>query len=168
MKQRTNLQSLRHVSVRQPPFDRRWARLEKKLGFPLPDDYKELIDAHGGSTWQGVDEGDYVSILSPFARISWHSIFGLGQDLLDGYRAGFLAGDQERLPFTYAMEPGGLLPWLVTDGGDVGYLLIRGDGRHYPIVFQMSRAFHFEINYSVRCAEFAYRVASKTLKSGIR
>jgi hypothetical protein len=168
VKRHQDITKLRSVDDTALAGQGRWQAIERRLGFALPADYQKLIDAYGGSIWGDVETGEQISILSPFARTPDLNLCKFGVDMLSGYQATFLPADLERLPFTYAMEPGGLVPWLITSAGHIAYLLVRGDPvPGYPIVFQMSRAARFEITCDLTCSEFAYRVASRTLQSGI-
>lgn len=145
----------------------RWERLEKKLGFKVPNDYKAFIDQHGGKVWGDVESGEEVSILSPFSRTPHFSLLDLGVSLLEGYKLSFVEY-LNRIPFDYSLKPGGLLPWLLTSSGDIAFLFLGNESVNgTSIIFQMSRAARYEMYLDLSCGEFSYRIASRTLQSGI-
>ncbi|MGH4033478.1 SMI1/KNR4 family protein [Actinomycetota bacterium Odt1-20B] len=92
-----------------------WAAVERWLGLTLPDDYKRLADAHGP-----LDFGEYLWIHVPCAE---ESRFDYGEWLRETHRETRIAArrlpDAER-PAVHP-EPGGLLAWGTSRGGDTLY-----------------------------------------------
>ena len=119
--------------------DPRWAAVEDELGLRLPGSYKALVERFGASSWRG-----FLHVLSPF------------DDRLDLRRRGGAALEADRavrreFPSHYPLplfpEPGGLLPWAVSDNGAVLYFITAGPPAEWPTVIKGARAPEFEASF---------------------
>jgi hypothetical protein len=101
-----------------------WPGVEARLGVPLPQDYKALIETFGLGQIDG-----YLSVLHPSTKNRHVNLEKRGATSLDALR--WLRAGPERspyptypepvavkLPYPIFPEPGGLLPWGITDNGD--------------------------------------------------
>jgi hypothetical protein len=140
------------------PCDPRWQAVEESLGLVLPGSYKALVDRFGASSW-----GDFLHILSPF------------DDRLNLQRRGrqVLDADKElrqEFPWYYPLplypEPGGLLPWAITDNGDVFYLITSVPPGQWPTLIKGPRAPEFEVCF-LPPALLVHHVAVGTYRSVI-
>ena len=98
----------------------RWAAVEASLGLRLPASYKLMVDRFGALSWR-----DFLHVLSPFDARSWRSLRVRGREILDADRVS-RASFPSNFPLPLYPEPGGLLPWAVTDNGDTLYFVTRG------------------------------------------
>ncbi|MFR9794587.1 SMI1/KNR4 family protein [Streptomyces sp. MS06] len=90
-----------------------WAAVERWLGLRLPEDYKQLADAHGP-----LDFGEYVWIHVPCVQ---EGSFDYGRWLKDTHREARIAArrlTEDQRPAIHP-DPGGLLAWGCTRGSDV-------------------------------------------------
>jgi hypothetical protein len=105
-----------------------WIAAERSLGTSLPDDYKALIDAYGTGSFN-----DFIYVLNPFAANENLNMVQRRKPLLDAYRT-MKRSTPEQLPDPAYPEPGGLLPWAVTDNGNVFYWHTAGDPSAWQLV----------------------------------
>jgi hypothetical protein len=138
--------------------DSRWLVVEHSLSLTLPGSYKKLVDIFGASSW-----GNFLHVLSPF------------DDRLDLKRRGnqILDADREsrrqflsHYPLPLHPEPGGLLPWAVTDNGDTLYFITLARPDEWPTLIRGARAPEFEVSY-LHPALLVHHFASGKLRSGI-
>ena len=117
--------------------DPRWPAIEADFGLQLPGSYKAMVEQFGASSWR-----EFLHVLSPF------------DERLDLRRRGSSALEADRalrreFPWYYPLplypEPGGLLPWAVSDNGDVLYFITAGPADHWPTVIKGARVPEFEV-----------------------
>jgi len=117
-----------------------WDEVEARLGTRLPSDYKRFVDRYGTGA-----VGDFLYVLTPATDNPHLSLFDQSRVMLDGWRE-LRANWPDQFPFATHPEPGGLLPWAVTDNGDELYWLTRGLPDQWPTVIS-SRGMPLETHW---------------------
>ena len=123
---------LRRIAERVPPPREvvqgggDWAVAERTLGTALPEDFKRLVGTYGRGDFYGA-----LCLCSPFGGADNPVL--LTGDVLDDY--GPLRDDSpEDFPHPLYPEPGGLLPWAVTDHSAHLCWLTEGPPASWPVV----------------------------------
>jgi SMI1-KNR4 cell-wall len=92
-----------------------WPSIEKDLGTPLPSDYKEFIEKYGSGR---ID--DFLAIFNPLSANKHTNLLARGRVERDTYTT-----LRTKLPHYYSHDVfpdvGGLLPFGITDNGNVLY-----------------------------------------------
>jgi len=92
-----------------------WDIIESQLGSPLPKDYKDFVNAFGTGSING-----FIVVLNPFSSNKFANLLERGQLELEAY-----ATLKTEFPqyYTHDVYPAsdGLLPFAITDNGDVFY-----------------------------------------------
>ncbi|WP_414506829.1 SMI1/KNR4 family protein [Streptomyces sp. NEAU-L66] len=102
-----------------------WGAAERALGTPLPDDFKQVVEAYGRGDFWGA-----LCLCTPFGD---DNPVRLQADLLEDF--GPMREDEpERYPYPLFPEPGGLLAWAVTDIGTHLCWLTAGPPESWPVV----------------------------------
>src|SRR5262245_20096564 len=93
-----------------------FARVESDLGLKLPGDYKNFIHTYGTGQWQ-----EFWYVLNPFSANEYGNLVTQSQNrrptkwsALDAERT-IRDGQGHRYPHPIYPEPGGILPWAITD-----------------------------------------------------
>jgi hypothetical protein len=90
-----------------------WLAAEGAVGRPLPPDFKAFLHRYGSGRIDG-----FLHVLNPVASREPVRLVPAMERLLGGLRA--LRSDApEEVPYSLHPESGGLLPWAVSDNGDV-------------------------------------------------
>lgn len=119
--------------------DIRWQPVEESIGLKLPSAYKSLVNLFGGSSW-----GDFLHILTPFDdRLNLQR---RAKSILDADRV-LRSEFPSHYPLGLYPEPGGLLPWAITDNGDSLYFITISSPDHWPTVIKGPRAPEFEVSF---------------------
>jgi hypothetical protein len=120
------LVALRDIHWGAKASDPRWSAVEAELGLGLPGSYKVLIELFGASSWR-----NFLHVLSPFDERRWRRV------------AATLEADRvlrqefpQHYPLPLYPEPGGLLPWAVSDNGDALYFVTGGPADGWPTVIK--------------------------------
>ncbi|OWK36182.1 hypothetical protein FRUB_08745 [Fimbriiglobus ruber] len=124
----------------------------------LPGSYKALVEQFGASSWQ-----DFLHVLSPFdGRMELRQV---GSTTLEADRA-----VRREFPWHYPLplypEPGGMLPWAVSDNGDTLYFITAGPPDEWPSVIKGARAPEFEVCF-LPPALLVHHFAAGRLRSAI-
>jgi len=138
--------------------DARWLAVEQSLGVTLPGSYKKLIDTFGATSW-----GNFLHVLSPFGDNL--NLQRIGKQILDADRES-RSRFASHYPLPLYPEPGGLLPWAVTDNGDTLYFITLANPDKWPTLIKGPRAPEFEVTY-FHPALLVHHVAAGTLQSTI-
>lgn len=119
------------------PTEGDWARAESALGIALPDEYKGFIGTYGSGR---VD--DFAAVLGPAARGRYNLLEAWRE-----YREVIGEMNDGPAPLSYGSHPAtpGLLPIVVTDNGDVWFLLTGDNGPWRVAVFK-SRAMDVDVH----------------------
>lgn len=150
------LATLRDIHRGAKASDPRWPTVEAELGLGLPGSYKVLVEQFGASSWL-----DFLHVLSPFDERRWRRV----RATLDADRT-----LRQEFPHYYPLplypEPGGLLPWAVTDNGDTFYFITTGPPDGWPTLIKGLLAPEFEVSF-VPPASLILAVATERLRSSI-
>jgi hypothetical protein len=119
--------------------DARWKTIEASLGLRLPGSYKKLIDLYGASRWR-----DFLQVLSPFDDAA--GLVQIGMQELEADRI-TRSSFKHYYPFPLFPEPNGLLPWAITDNGDVFYFITAHKPDDWPTLIKGPRAPEFEVSF---------------------
>ncbi len=95
-----------------PGSPRGWQRIDRRLASRLPVDFVFFINTYGTGTIN-----DYLSVLSPFSQNPNLNLLNVMPEILAGLRH-LRREEPESLPYPLYFEPGGLLPWGLTDNGE--------------------------------------------------
>jgi hypothetical protein len=91
---------------------KKWEKFERRLGTPLPPDYKDFIDFYGTGTFNNL-----ILPLNPFAENEYLNMMATLDAHHQANRRTQLAGDPAWTvvqPFGLYPAPNGLLPWGTT------------------------------------------------------
>lgn len=108
-----------------------WHKIEKQLGTALPSDYKEYIRTFGTGKI-----GAFLLPFNPFAKNKYLNLVGQRKETLDALREFY---DEAGYAFPLFPDPNGLLPWGVTDNGDLLFWQTRGEPDAWTVVVDESR-----------------------------
>jgi hypothetical protein len=140
--------------------DAAFTAVEATLGLKLPEDYKRLIRAYGSGQWQ-----NFWFVLNPFAANEYANLILQSQvrrprswSTLDAERT---AREFEAYPFPHPIypEPGGVLPWALTDNGGRFFWLTAGSPKRWPTVYYPGRSPEYTV-YEMSCTELLYGAVS--------
>jgi hypothetical protein len=134
--------------------------VEGRLGLALPTDYKSLIGAYGAGSWKG-----FLWVLNPFASNRYLNLFEQTQRQLDAERT-IRADWPKDVPFALYPEPGGLLPWAMTDNGDRLYWVTEGRPDTWDTVVYESRGPEYD-RHRMSCCEFLRRWVAGELRVSV-
>lgn len=132
------LVALRDIYRGAKASDPRWPAVEAELGLGLPGDYKVLVERFGASSWR-----DFLHVLSPLDERSRRRV----ATILEADRVS--RGEfPQHYPLPLYPEPGGLLPWAVSDNGDTLYFVTAGSPDGWPTLIKGPRAPEFEVSFA--------------------
>jgi len=138
--------------------DPRWAAVEGELGLRLPGSYKALVERFGASSWL-----DFLHVLSPFdERLELRCRSEAALEADRALRRQF----PSHYPLPLYPEPGGLLPWAVSDNGDVLYFITAGPPDEWPTLVKGARAPEFEVCF-LPPALLVHHFTARRLRSAI-
>lgn len=110
-----------------------WADVEARIGTALPADYKAFVEVYGSGRI-----GGFVWIFNPFSKRETINLLVQADRQREILRE--LAQGGEAMPFPLFPEPGGLLPFGMTDNGDVLHWRTRGSPEEWSIVVNDARS----------------------------
>lgn len=142
------------------PKPEQWKPVEKQLKTALPKDYKRFIEEYGTG-----QINEFFYILSPFAKARPMNLLDGGMKLLDAQRT-VKSEAPEDVPYPLFPEKGGLLPFGLTDNGDVFYWRTSGAPEAWTIVVNESRGPEYE-KFKLSTTKFIERLAAGKLKSEV-
>ena len=105
-----------------------WGAIEGELGTALPQDYKDYVALYGS--------GYFMQFLNIHLPKSWTVHLRLGAKVKFVAKAcrEIFKDDEVDLPFPIWPDPGGLMVFGLTGGGDYLFWLTRGTPQDWPIV----------------------------------
>ena len=115
------------------PTESDWRSVEGKLGFALPQDYKDFVDIYGAGSVDG-----FLWVLNPISTNPSLNLFVQAKSRIDA-QLRFSMDFGGKSPYPLHPEPNGLFPWAVTDNGDVLYWLCEGPPSAWSVVICDSR-----------------------------
>jgi hypothetical protein len=113
-----------------------WAKAEAELGTALPPDYRAFIETYGSGriaellwVFNPADRRETINLLvqSPAQREVLRELAEMG----------------ETIPYPVFPEPGGLLPFGMSDNGDVLHWRAQGAPEQWTVVVQEARGPEF-------------------------
>ncbi len=131
-----------------------WRTIEAGLGTALPEDYKSFIEVYGSGRIAG-----FVWILNPFSKRENINLLNQIPRQLSALRE-LAEGFGETCPYPLFPAPGGLLPFGITDNGDVLHWLTSGAPSSWNVVVNESRGAQYE-SYHFDMATFLLRVLTR-------
>jgi hypothetical protein len=129
--------ALRNIHSGAKASDTRWPTVETELGLVLPGSYKVMVERFGASSWQ-----EFLHVLSPFVewcRCRVSATLEADRELRREF--------PQFYPLPLYPEPGGLLPWAVSDNGDTLYFITAGPPDEWPTLIKGPRAPEFEVSF---------------------
>jgi hypothetical protein len=124
-----------------------WQEVQARVGVSLPSDYKSFIETYG----VGLIER-FMFVLHPTCANPHMSLEVQMRVRLDALR------EMRRA------QPVTLIPWLITDNGDVGYWLVDGEPDDWSVVVHDS-AIAVDEHFALSMSEFLYGVLTRQLVS---
>src|SRR5205814_1895372 len=135
--------------------------VEAALGLRLPEDYKRLIRTYGSGQWQ-----EFWFVLNPFTANEHLNLIRQSQvrrprswSALDAERA---IRESGTYPHPIYPEPGGILPWALTDNGGRFFWLTADPPEWWPTVYYPDRSPEYAV-YEMSCTELLYGAVSGTI-----
>ena len=136
-----------------------WQAIENKLSLRLPGDYKWFIDNYGTGC-----VGLFLWIFNPFSENEDLNLAAQVESICQMYRENRQETDEEEdCPHPIYPEPGGVVPFGITDNGDVLFWLAEGeDPRGWPVVVNASRSSSYELHAKSMAAFIVGLVSGET------
>lgn len=132
-----------------------WVAIESKLGTGLPDDYKEFIQAYGTGRI-----GNFLYVFTPFSNNENLNL--LDQLRLQSDVLGELKSYGENIPYKIFPETEGILPFAITDNGDVLFWRTVGEPNEWTVLVNEARSPDWE-NYDMSMSKFFSEIISHRL-----
>jgi hypothetical protein len=133
-----------------------WSEVERRLGTALPSDYKAFVEHYGSGSIC-----DFVVVLNPFASNRNIDLIERGKrqrSALEELKAEF----PDSYPHPVYPAPGGLLPFAITDNGDVFHWKTEGAPEAWTIVVYEGRGTEFR-EFPGSMTDFLTGLLSKSL-----
>ena len=126
-----------------------WVAVQEAIGTDLPSAYRRMVETYGSGCIDG-----FLWLLTPTTnnrhlrledqvQVQTEALLALRGDLVEALPTN-VSPSPESVPYPIFPEPGGLLPWLITDNGDVVYWATRGAPDTWSVVTQSPRAGHWQ------------------------
>jgi SMI1-KNR4 cell-wall len=136
-----------------------WASIEQRIGATLPKDYKQFIEIYGSG-----QIAKFIWIFNPF---SLNENLNLEKQIeTQSQVLSELEGHGEKVPYKSFPVPGGVLPFGVTDNGDLMFWETIGDSSVWPVLINESRAPEWE-TFDMPMSKFLARILAGKLKPNI-
>lgn len=140
-----------------------WEKIEKRLGLPLPPDFKALVNAYGTGSFD-----DFIIVYNPFAQNEYLNLFYALDTLHEADQHTRLLGDPVWTvvhPFALFPAPEGLLPWgCTTNLGDTFFWQIKGPSATWETIFYNLRSGEYEV-WKHPMSEFLFRLFTRQIES---
>lgn len=133
-----------------------WASIETSLNLRLPEDYREFVATYGTGA---VDS--FLWVLNPFSKNENLNLVSQVDDRLDAQRR-FFEESGKISPYPLYPSMNGLLPWGVTDNGDVLYWQCKGSPSAWPTIVCDGRSSRWQ-ETQLSFSQFLIAVVTKTL-----
>ena len=161
---------LSHLATIVPPPDAPVERgsveefdaVEQQLCLELPPDYKAYVGTYGSGQWH-----EFWWFLSPFdesqyGNLTRHSVADetAKWSILNAERTCRIA--EGEYPYPIYPEPGGILPWAVTENGGNFFWLTIGPALNWPTVYRANRGAEFE-RIDLTCTEILLGIVTGRL-----
>ncbi|WP_170161229.1 SMI1/KNR4 family protein [Methylocaldum marinum] len=141
------------------PSNDDWRLVEQKFG-GVPADFRWFVDCYGSGR---ID--NFLFTFNPASRNPHLNLFTQVDLQLDALRE-LRSGRTEVVPYSLFPEPHGLLPFALTDNGDVLYWITEGSPNQWRVAINDSREPEWE-EYSWTLSELLVRLLTKKARSSI-
>ena len=143
------------------PVSKDWDAVEGRLGTPLPQDYRDLVDTYGGGQFDA-----HISLLEPGSPGEVYDLFvdndGLMSDLEKLWNIGLEKPEE-------LQEAGSrVVAWATTDNGENLYWLVRPGQRpaDWTVMVNEGRGPLWE-HFSMNCTGFLLSILSGVVESDV-
>lgn len=130
-----------------------WAGVEGRMGTALPNDYKEFIDAYGSG-----QIGGFIWVFNPFSineNLNLEKQAIRQATVLDELRS-----YGEVVPYESFPSVGGILPFGITDNGDVLFWQTGGNPNDWTVLVNEARSPEWEV-FSSSLTRFLAEILSR-------
>jgi hypothetical protein len=137
-----------------------WGRVEKAIGTRLPNDYKNYINVFGTGCL-----ANFLWVFNPFTR---NTNLNLLNQVTVQLNAITTLEEEfgEKSPYQVYPTPGGLLPWGITDNGDVLFWLTNDEPDYWNVVICSARGREYE-EFEATIIDFLHRLIFEAVSSEI-
>ena len=144
-----------------PPGAPDWKSAEEALGFGLPSDYRQLVEVYGAGSFD-----EFISLLVPGHENPHLDLLRQRDVRLDALRT--LREGGETIPFDVDAGQEDIVPWAITDNGDVVYWIRepRDAPDDWRVVVNEARGPAWEA-FAGSATEFLAAVLSETTRIAI-
>ena len=135
-----------------------WADIERRLGLRLPLDYRRLVETYGQGSFDR-----FLWVLQPSETNQNLDLVRQHGTQLDALRA--LRDSGEAMPFGVEESAEELVPWAVTDNGDVCHWVVSAsdDPNEWSVAVNEARGSQWE-SFGLTATEFLVAVLSGDLR----
>ncbi|MGH7964374.1 MAG: SMI1/KNR4 family protein, partial [Candidatus Binatia bacterium] len=147
-----------------PPADRAhaehdWESIEQGLGFPLPSDYKGIVEAYGMGQF-----GEFIYVHQPNSS---HEFVDLASEN-DGYLEAFRDLQESGIPVNYRLEsPAELICCGREDNGDpIFWHRVESDPDTWPIVVLEARG-DGEYRHQGNLSDFLHKALTSEIRVSV-
>lgn len=147
------------VPPTRPPLpELDWAEIERRLGLRLPLDYKRLVETYGQGSFDG-----FLWVLQPSESNQNLDLLRQRGARLDALRT--LRDSGEEVPFGVENTDEELVPWAITDNGDVCYWVrsTSDDPDEWVVTVNEARGPRWK-TFALSTSEFLVAVLSGNLR----
>ena len=139
-----------------------WATYEKQLAVKLPSDYKEFIENYGTGCISM-----FLWIFNPFSKNKNLDLIPQVKKISSQYQSQKEEMGEEACPYPVYPKSGGLIPFGITDNGDVFFWLSESKNPdQWPIVVNRVRSNDYE-THEKKLTGFLAGIVQGKIKSKI-
>nr|WSZ98596.1 SMI1/KNR4 family protein [Streptomyces sp. NBC_00857] len=130
------------------PRPKDWQQVESQVGASLPKDYKQLVDAYGGGSFD-----DSIWLLEPWCANRYYDLVTENKERPEILERLWTMGEPK--PPELAEEGVRVIPWALTENGMYLYWLVRPeqDPEDWTVILNEGRGPGWE-RHSVPCGQF--------------
>ena len=140
------------------PDSEDWQKVENSIGLILPSDYKNIIEIYGDYYW-----ADFLHLLNPFSKNKFLNLI-TQIELINNAESETRTEYPEFYPFSLYPEVNGLLPFFITDNGDIGFWITYLQPENWSILIKDARSPEFEVHF-FSVAMFLYQFSGGRFQS---
>lgn len=147
------------TSTFEAPGKDEWIALEARFGFAFPEDFKDFIQIYGSG-----NVANFLWVFNPFSKNKNLNLIEQTKEQMDVLVE--LQSFGEIVPYRLFPEAGGILPFAVTDNGDVLYWKTCGEPNYWPVVINEARSPEWE-SFDMPMTKFLLEILCHRLKCSI-
>jgi hypothetical protein len=117
-----------------------WPEVQERIGSVLPRDYKDFINSYGS-----VYVNRFLQVHNPFSERPFVNLYRQVARTLSAWRELKTGHGSALCPYPLWFEPGGLLPWGLSDNGDGLFWLTEGHPDQWTVVLNERGGDGFEV-----------------------